>query len=96
MTTKTTELPEVATQIREQFVSTVKQGQKLTVDAVQALSKAASVVPTPSMPAIPGVPALPGLEAVTAYAYDLTIELINAQRDFALQLAAVLTPAKAA
>ena len=93
-TTKPTELPEIAAQVREQLVSTVKQSQKLTVDAVQAWTKAASVLPTPELPEIPGVPALPGVEAVTAYTFDLAIELLNAQREFALQLATALTPTK--
>jgi hypothetical protein len=91
---KTTELPEIAQQVREQLVSTVKQGQQLTVDAVQAFTKAVSVLPTPELPEIHGVPALPGVEAVTTYTFDLAIDLLNAQRAFALQLASALTPAK--
>ena len=93
---KTTELPEIAAQVREQLVSTVKQGQQLTVDAVQAWAKAVAVLPTPELPDIPCVPALPGVEAVTAYTFDLAIELLNAQRDFALQLANAFTATKAA
>jgi hypothetical protein len=93
--TKTSELPEIAQQVREQLVSSVKQGQQLTVDAVTALTKAASVLPTPELPEIPGVPALPGVEAVTTYTFDLAIELLNAQRDFALQLASAFAPVKA-
>jgi len=95
-TTTASELPEIAAQVREQLVSTVKQGQKLTVDAVQAWTKAASVLPTPELPQIPGVSALPGIEAVTAYTFDLAIELLHAQREFAVQLAVALTPTKAA
>jgi hypothetical protein len=95
-TTTSSELPEIAAQVREQLVSTVKQGQKLTVDAVQAWTKAASVLPVPELPQIPGVPSLPGVEAITAYTFDLAIELLNAQRDFAVQLAVAFTPTKAA
>jgi hypothetical protein len=91
---KTTELPEIAQQVREQFVSTVKQGQQLTVDAVQAFTKAVAVLPTPELPEIPGVPALPNVQAVTTYTFDLAIDLLNAQREFALQLASAFTPAK--
>ncbi|HTC70799.1 MAG TPA: hypothetical protein VK662_14610 [Acidothermaceae bacterium] len=94
--TTSTELPEIAAQVREQLVSTVKQGQKLTVDAVQAWSKAASALPVPELPQIPGVASLPGVEAITAYTFDLAIELLNAQREFAIQLAVALTPTKAA
>jgi len=95
-TTTASELPEIAAQVREQLVSTVKQGQKLTVDAVQAWTKAASALPVPELPQIPGVASLPGVEAITAYTFDLAIELLNAQRDFAVQLAVAFTPAKAA
>lgn len=91
---KSTELPEIAQQMRDQVVSTVKQGQQLTVDAVQALTKAAAVLPTPELPQIPGVPAMPGVEAVTTYAFDLTLDLITAQKNFALQVANAFTPAK--
>ena len=95
-TTTSSELPEIAAQVREQLVSTVKQGQKLTVDAVHAWTKAASVLPVPEMPQIPGIASLPGVEAITAYTFDLAIELLNAQRDFAVQLAVAFTPTKAA
>jgi hypothetical protein len=95
-TTVASELPELADQVREQLVSTVKQGQKMTVDAVQAWTKAASALPTPQLPQIPGVPALPGVEVITAYAFDLAIELLTAQREFALQLADAFAPTKAA
>ena len=95
-TATSSELPEIAAQVREQLVSTVKQGQKLTVDAVHAWTKAASALPVPEFPQFPGVASLPGVEAITAYTFDLAIELLNAQRDFAVQLAVAFTPAKAA
>jgi hypothetical protein len=95
-TTTSSELPEIAAQVREQLVSTVKQGQKLTVDAVQAWTKAASALPVPELPHFPGVESMPGVEAITAYTFDLAIELLNAQRDFAVQLAVAFTPTKAA
>jgi hypothetical protein len=95
-TPKATELSDMADQVREQLVSTVKQGQQLTVDAVQAWAKAVSVLPTPELPEIPGVAALPDFEATTKYTFDLAIELLNAQRDFALQLAKSFAMAKAA
>jgi hypothetical protein len=92
---KMTDLPEIAQQVREQLVSSVKQGQQFTVDAVTAFSKAASVLPTPELLEIPGVPALPGVEAVTTYTFDLAIDLLTAQREFALQLASAFAPVKA-
>jgi len=93
-TTPTTEMPDLAQKLREQLVSTVEQGQQLTVDAAQTWVKAVSVLPVPDLPAVPGVPSIPGMEAATKYAFDVATDLLNAQRDFALQLAKVLVPAK--
>ena len=88
------EMPALAQQIREQLVSTVKQGQQMSVDAAQTWVKAVSVLPIPDLPAIPGIRAVPGVEAATKYAFDVAAELLVAQRDFALQLASVLIPEK--
>jgi len=100
-TTKTTsdnanEIPAIAQQFREQLVSTVQQGQKLSIDAAQSWVKAVSVIPAFDLPKIPGVPNLPGVEAVTKYTFDVAADLLNAQREFALQLTSTLTPAKTA
>ena len=100
-TTKTTsdnanEIPAIAQQFREQLVSTVQQGQKLSIDAAQSWVKAVSVIPAFDLPKIPGVPNLPGVEAVTKYTFDVAADLLNAQREFALQLTSALTPAKTA
>jgi hypothetical protein len=85
------EMPALAQQIREQLVSTVKQGQQMSVDAAQTWVKAVSVLPIPDLPAIPAVP---GVEAATKYAFDVAADLLVAQRDFALQLTSVFTPEK--
>lgn len=95
-TTSTTEMPDFAEKIREQLVSTVQQGQKMSVDAVQTWVKAVSVLPVPDLPAIPGVSAIPGMEAVTKFTFDVAADLLNAQRDYALQLTKVLVPEKSA
>ena len=95
-TTPTTEMPDLAQKIREQFVSAVQQGQKMYVDAAQTWVKAVSVLPIPDLPAMPGVPAIPGMEAATRYTFDVAADLLNAQRDFALQLTKVLVPEKSA
>jgi hypothetical protein len=95
-TTSTTDVPELAQKIREQLVSAIQQGQQLSVDAAQTWVKAVSVLPVPELPAIPGVPALPGVEAATRFTFDVAADLLNAQRDFALQLAGVLVPEKSA
>lgn len=95
-TTPTTEMPDFAEKIREQLVSTVQQGQKMSVDAVQTWVKAVSVLPVPDLPAIPGVSAIPGMEAATKFTFDVAADLLNAQRDYALQLAKALVPEKSA
>jgi hypothetical protein len=94
--TQATEMPEIAEKIREQFISTVKQGQKISVAAAQTWVKAVSVLPFPDVPAIPGMPTVPGMEAATKYTFDLAADLLNAQRDFALQLEKVLVPERSA
>ena len=91
-TTPTTEMPALAQKIREQLVSTVRQGQQLSVDAAQTWVKVVSVLPVVDLPKVPGVPALPGLEAATKFTFDVAADLLSAQRDFALQLTGVLVP----
>jgi hypothetical protein len=94
-TTKTTtEIPDLTQKIREQLVSTVQQGQQLTVDAAQTWVKAVSVLPIPDLPTVPGLPSIPGVEAATKFTFDVAADLLNAQRDFALQLTSVLVPQK--
>jgi len=95
-TKTTTEIPDIAQKVRDQLLSTVQQGQKLSIDAAQGWVKAVSVLPTPALPTIPGVPAVPGVEGATTFTFDLAADLLNAQRDFALQLTNVLVPAKTA
>jgi hypothetical protein len=92
----TTETPEIAQKIREQLLSTVQQGQQLSVDAAQTWVKAVSVLPVPDLPKIPGVPAVPSIEAATMFVFDVAADLLNAQRAYALQLVNVFTPAKSA
>ncbi|MDQ1709190.1 MAG: hypothetical protein QOG49_575 [Frankiaceae bacterium] len=94
--TSRTEVPELAQKIREQLIATVQQGQQLSVDAAETFVKAVSVLPVPDLPTFPGTPALPSVEAATKYTFDVVADLLNAQRDFALQLAKVLVPAKSA
>ena len=92
----TTDIPDIAQKIREQLLSTVQQGQKLSVDAAQTWVKAVSVLPVPDLPKIPGVPAVPALEASTTFVFDVAADLLKAQRDFALQMVNVFSTAKSA
>lgn len=91
-TTTTTEMPDLAQKLREQLVSSVQQGQQLSVDAAKTWAKVVSALPVPELPKVPGIPALPGVETATNYSFDVASDLLNAQRDFALQLTSVLVP----
>jgi hypothetical protein len=91
-----TEIPALAQKFREQLVSSLQQGQQLSIDAAQSWVKAVSVLPVMDLPTIPGIPAMPDMEAATKYTFDVAADLLNAQRDFALQLTNVLVPAKTA
>ena len=89
-----TETPDVAQKLREQLLSTVQQSQRMSLGAAQTWVKAVSVLPVPDMPTIHGIAAVPSLEAMTKFTFDVATDLLNAQRDFALALANVLTPDK--
>jgi len=95
-TTPTTEIPATAQKIREQLVSTIRQGQQLSVDGAQTWAKAVSALPAVELPVVPGVPALPGLEAAAKFTFDLASDLLTAQRDFTLGLAKAFTAQKSA
>ena len=95
-TTPATEMPAPAQKIREQLVSTIRQGQQLSVDGAQTWAKAVSVLPAVELPVVPGMPTVPGMEAVAKYSFDLASDLLTAQRDFAIQLANVFVPQKSA
>jgi hypothetical protein len=89
-TTSDAQVSDIAKKAAEQLVSTVKQGQQLTLAAAQMWTKALSAVPVPELPTVPGTPALPDVAAVTAYSFDLASDLLTAQREFTLQLADTL------
>ncbi len=80
----------------DQLISAVKQGQNATLDAARALAKVTSSVPTPDLLKIDGAPELPDFQALTTYSFDLAIQLLTAQRDFAVNLASAFAPAKSA
>jgi hypothetical protein len=88
------EIPALAQKSREQLVSSLQQGQQFSIDAAQSWVKAMSTLPVVDLPKIPGIPALPDLGVATKYTFDVAADLLNSQRDFALQLANVLVPVK--
>jgi hypothetical protein len=100
-TTKTasdsvTEIPALAQKSREQLVSNLQQGRQLSIDATQSWVKAVSALPVIDLPKIPGIPAVADVQAATKYTFDVASDLLNAQREFAVQLTNVLVPAKTA
>jgi hypothetical protein len=97
--TKTTsdtagEMPAFAQSFREQLLSTVQQSQQLSVDAAQTWVKVVSVLPVMDLPKISGIRAMPNVEAATRFTFDVAADLLTAQREYALQLATALVPAK--
>jgi hypothetical protein len=88
------EVPVLAQKFREQLLSTVHQSHQMSIDAAQTWVKVVSVIPVMELPKIPGVPAMPNMEAATRYSFDFASDLLNAQRDFALQLTSALVPPK--
>lgn len=91
-TRTTTEVPDLATKIREQVLSGIQQGQQLSIAAARTWVKAVSTIPFPELPEIPGLASVPGVEAATSFTFDVAADLLKSQRDFALQLADVLAP----
>ena len=90
------EMPAFAQKLREQLVSTVQQSHQLSLDAAQTWVRAVSVLPVMNLPKVPAIPALPGMQTATTYTFDVAADLLNAQRDFALQLTSALAPARKA
>jgi len=95
-TENVTEIPALAQKSREQFMSTLVKGHQLSIDAAQSWVKAVSALPVMDLPKVPGFPVMSDVEAATKYSFDVAAELLNAQREFALQLTDALTPAKTA
>lgn len=99
-TTTFPQLPEVAHQLREQIVSSVKDQQRRTLEAVEVFAKATAKItesfPTPRLPELTGSAVLPDLKTLTTDGYALAAELLTSQSEFALDLINTLTPAHSA
>lgn len=91
-TTTTTEIPDFALELREQFLSTVQQSQQMSLGAAKTFVKAVSVLPVLEVPTVPGIPVLPAVESATEFTFDIAAELLKSQRDFALELSSILAP----
>ena len=88
-----TDVLDTTQKLGEQWVSAVKQGQRVALDVARAFAGAWSSVPS-NLPENPLAAALPDVPAITAYSFDLASELLGAQKDFAVGLATTLTPGK--
>ena len=91
-TMPTTDIPDFAQKMREQLLSTIRQGQQLSIDAVHAWVKAVSVLPVPDLPKLPGLSVIPDVQTVSKFSFDVAADLLNSQRDFSMQLVKVLVP----
>lgn len=91
-----TEIPALAQRSREQLVFNLQQGQQMSIDATESWVKAVSAFPIMDLPKMPGFPEMPDLQAATKLTFDVAADLLNAQRDFVVQLTNVLVPAKTA
>ena len=89
-----TEFPVLAQKSREQLVSNLEQGHQVSIDAAQVWVEAVSTLPFFDLPMVFGLLPMPDLEATTKYTFDLAADLLNAQREFALQLVSILVPTK--
>ena len=58
-TKTTTEIPDIAQKVREQLLSAVQQGQKLSIDAARAGSRPFRCFPPRTCPPSPGSPPFP-------------------------------------
>jgi hypothetical protein len=92
----TADITEFADQVREQVIATVKQGHEIALTAVQSWTKAVAALPVADLPEVPGLSELPDVKTIANYSFDLAIDLLNLQRDFAVQVGQAFVPSKAA
>jgi hypothetical protein len=85
-----TKVPVIATTLRVQIVSAVQRSQRLTLETAQAVSKSTGSLPKPELPPIPGLRRIPSPSTAARFTFDFATELLNSQRDFALELARIL------
>ena len=95
-TPTTTEMPEFAIKMREQLLSTLQQGQQMTLDAAKTWVKAAAVLPVHDIPTVPGLPSVPGVETATKFTFDFAEDLLKAERDFMSKLTEIFASRPAA
>jgi hypothetical protein len=82
--------------VQEQFLSTIRKGQEMTIDALKSWVETVQSV-TQSLPSIPTVSLpladrLPNPHEVVARGYDFAEEILTNQRKFADEVLAVASP----
>ena len=82
--------------VQEQFLSTIRKGQEMTIDALKSWVETVQSV-TQSLPSIPAVSLpladrLPNPQEVVARGYDFAEEILTNQRKFADEVLAVASP----
>lgn len=90
---------DLAVQMRDQWLTSVKQSQDLALGAAKAVVGLAKSVPLPEIPNLipkPDVSALPRVDKAVTFAFELVTETLAAQRNFLLQITELVQPAVAA
>jgi hypothetical protein len=82
--------------VQEQFLSTVRKGQEMTIDALKTWVETVQSV-TQSLPSIPSVSLpladrLPNPHEVVASGYDFVEQILSSQRKFTDEVLAVASP----
>lgn len=82
-------IADIAGQMREQWLTSLKQSQELALGAAKGIADLVKSVPLPEIPASMPTPAFG--DAMT-FAFDLATETLASQREFAVQLADLFKP----
>lgn len=92
-TTKTTteqpstDVPDLASTLREQVLAAATAGQKLSVDAARVWTRGVSALARPEAADGVGARVADGVTSATGFAYDVASDLLGTQREFALAMA---------
>jgi hypothetical protein len=78
----------ITRQARDQLVSTIQQGQQVSIETAQTWVEALTALPVRRVPIIAGFLAFPmqGAEAMTRFYFDVAADLLDAQREYVLHL----------
>ncbi len=82
---------EYALNAQEKTLSALRQSQAAAVDVVETWAKAVENT-SQELPAIPVANALPTPEEIIKTSYDFAAKVIEAQREFSLQLVKAVAP----